>query len=754
MAATGDGNGGCAVSDGSGTTEHDRTSAQQAAQLAVAVLDAEAEREAQQAAAKEQVLFANDLLPGVGDERLTLREGLALGGMFTFVVLMLLASFEELETATLAVLAPDIRDSFHVSDGVIVFLAGASGAFLVLGSLPMGWLADRFRRAPIIGWASLGFAACVTACGFVGNAFQLFWTRLGVGVSKSSTTTVHPSLIADAYPIGIRGRISAATQMAARLIGVLSPVIVAGIATAAGGKEGWRVAFLVLGIPAAIVGVFAFRMPEPPRGQFEKKGVLGEVIEDENPAPISVEAAFARLWQIRTIKSVILAFAAMGFGLFTTGVLANLFMEDHYGTKTFARGVLGTIGGLGLLVVLPFAGKYYDGLYRRDPAKALRLVGLMVLPAAVLTPAQYFMPNALLFVIMGVPQQILLFTAFTMVGPLITTIVPYRLRGMGSALAAIYIFFIGATGGALLSALLSDAFGPRAAVLTIVIPSTIIGGYLILRGSMFIRNDLSMVVEELREEMEEHARRIEDPESVPALQVVNIDYAYGPVQVLFDVGFDVRPGEVLALLGTNGAGKSTILRAIAGLGTPARGVVRLNGRNITYTTPEQRARLGIRILMGGKGIFPAMSVNENLEMAAFVYRGDDADFRRRLDRAFALFPILGEKRKDAASTLSGGQQQMLALAMILLHDPEVLAIDELSLGLAPVLVQELLAVIERLKSEGMTIIIVEQSLNVALSIADRAVFLEKGQVRFEGPAAELAERDDLARAVFLGTEGG
>jgi ABC-type branched-subunit amino acid transport system ATPase component/predicted MFS family arabinose efflux permease len=741
------------VDDASRTADRDDTSAQQAAHLAVAVLDAEAERQAQQAKASEPVLFADELLPGVGDEPLTLRQGLSTGGFATFLVLLVLTSLDELESATLGVLAPDIRDSLGVSDGVIVFLAGASSAFLVLGALPMGWLADHFRRPPVIGWASLVFGVCVAACGLVVNAFQLFWTRLGVGVAKSSST-VHQSMIADSYPIGIRGRIGASMQMGARVIGTLSPVIVAGIATLAGGTDGWRVAFLVLGIPAALVGVLAFRLREPPRGQFEKQDVLGEVIEDENPAPISVEAAFARLWQIRTIKSVILAFAAIGFGLFTTGVLANLFMEQEYGTKTLERGVLGTIGGLGLLVVLPFAGRYYDSYYRRDPTKALRLVGFLILPAAVLTPVEYFMPNALLFVILGIPRTILLFTAFTMVGPLITTIVPYRLRGMGAALSSIYIFFVGATGGALISALISDAFGPRAAVLSLVIPSTVIGGYLIIRSAQFIRNDLSMVVGELQEELEEHERRLQAPESVPALQVVNIDFAYGPVQVLFDVGFEVRHGEVLALLGTNGAGKSTILRAIAGLGTPSRGVVRLNGRNITYTTPEQRARLGIRILLGGKGVLPAMTVQENLEMAAFIYRRDRAEVRRRFDRVFDMFPSLGEKRTATASTLSGGQQQMLALAMVLLHDPEVLVIDELSLGLAPLVVQELLELIERLKAEGMTIILVEQSLNVALAVADRAVFLEKGQVRFSGPAAELAERDDLARAVFLGTEGG
>src|SRR4029077_521493 len=215
-------------------------------------------------------------------------------------------------------------------------------------------------------------------------------------------------------------------------------------------------------------------------------------------------------------------------------------------------------------------------------------------------------------------------------------------------LGAIYIFFIGATGGALLSGLLTDEVGARAAVLVIVIPSTVIGGLLILRGASFIRNDLSMVVAELREEMAEHTRQQEAPTEIPALQVADVDFSYGPVQVLFDVGFEVRKGEVLALLGTNGAGKSTILRAIAGLGTPGRGVIRLNGRNITYTTPEQRAKLGIRILLGGKGVFPAMTVHENLERAAFIYRGDDADFRRRLERAYDLFPALADRRRAAA----------------------------------------------------------------------------------------------------------
>jgi ABC-type branched-subunit amino acid transport system ATPase component len=334
------------------------------------------------------------------------------------------------------------------------------------------------------------------------------------------------------------------------------------------------------------------------------------------------------------------------------------------------------------------------------------------------------------------------------------SVVPYRLRGLGSALGAIYIFFVGATGGALLAALFTNLYGVRAAVLLLIVPSTLVGGVLVLRSSGFIRNDLSLVVEELREELDEHNRQRADPDDIPMLQVNDLDFSYGQVQVLFDVAFEVRRGEVLALLGTNGAGKSTVLRVIAGLGTPSRGVVRLGGRNITYVSPERRSRLGIHVLQGGKGVFPDLSVADNLEMAGFAYRRQPADLAARTSRVLALFPDLAERLDQEAGSLSGGQQQMLALALVLLHDPEVLIIDELSLGLAPVVVQQLLAVVEQLKAQGLTIVVVEQSLNVALAIADRAVFMEKGQVRFEGVAADLADRDDLVRAVFLGSEGG
>jgi ABC-type branched-subunit amino acid transport system ATPase component len=316
------------------------------------------------------------------------------------------------------------------------------------------------------------------------------------------------------------------------------------------------------------------------------------------------------------------------------------------------------------------------------------------------------------------------------------------------------VVFIGGFAGGVLADFFTNAFGVRAAVLILGIPTSIIGSLLLMNGARHIRHDLSLVVEELLEELDEHRKRAEEGVRTPVLQVVNTDFSYGPVQVLFDVNFEIHEGECVALLGTNGAGKSTILRVVSGLEVPERGVVRLNGRNITYVAPEQRARMGIMQLPGGKGVFPSLTVDQNLAISSRLAGGTREEVDQRVDDALAIFPELAERRKQPARSLSGGEQQMLALARVLMHEPKILLIDELSLGLAPVVVQRMLELVDQLKARGQTMLIVEQSLNVALAIADRAIFLEKGEVRFEGPAQELMERDDLARAVFFGTEGG
>src|SRR5215471_1135262 len=725
------------------------------AALAAAVLDEEGAREEAEARAKEQVIFPDDLLPGVNSEPVSFREAFARGGKLMFIVLGLLLAFDELESAAIQVLGPEIRATFHISSGAIVFIATASAAFFVLGAVPMGWLADRVKRVPIVGIASVAFGFFVFCSGLAVNAFMLFWTRFATGIAKSNSIPVHQSLIADNYPIGIRARMAATMQMGAHGAGLASPILVAAIATWVGGPEGWRWAWYLLGIPAALVGLGAFAMKEPPHGQFEKDDVLGEVIEDENPAPISMESAFARLKKIATIRTVLVAFCALGFGLFSQGELASLYLNDNLHIhNVLTRGLVLSLSGIAALPLLPLVGRYFDRAYRRNPAKALALVGALILPSAAFTPIQYSVHSSTWFWILGVPQAVLTTSAFAMTAPVLQAVVPYRLRGMGTALATMYIFFIGGFGGGVISGFFTNAIGVRGTVIALGVPTSIIGGLLLMNGARFIRNDLSLVVEELLEEREEHRKRNERGAETPVLQVANVDFSYGPVQVLFDVNFEIFRGECVALLGTNGAGKSTILRVISGLEVPERGVVRLDGRNVTYVAPEQRVRLGIVSLPGGNGVFPGLTVGQNLAVSAWLGRSRTSDIHQHIEGVLELFPELEDREKQPARSLSGGQQQMLALARVLIHRPEVLLIDELSLGLAPIVVRRMLQLVDELKARGQTMVIVEQSLNVALEICDRAIFLEKGEIKFEGAASELLARDDLARAVFFGTEGG
>ena len=726
-----------------------------AASLAGTVLAEEAARHADQQSS--EILFPDDLLPGVKSEGISLKKGLAMGGgAATFVVLAILNSLDELQHAAIAVLAPDIRDTFGVSDGTITFIASSSGAFVVLGAIPMGWAADRMRRIPIIGWASIVFAAMVTLSGMAVNAFSFFWARFGVGIAKANTIPVHSSTIADTYPIGIRGRIGAIDKGMGRLIAVISPILVGGIAAIANGPgevDGWRWAYYLLGIPVAMAAMAAFFLKEPQRGRWEKEDVLGESFTEDDPLPVSLDAAFSRLMRIRTVKSVVVGFSALGFGLFTAPVLENLWLEDEFGLESFERGAWATAAGIFTVLSLVYVGPKFDRLWRENPTRTLHMIGALIGFSAVFKPIQWAMPTVPLFIAFSIPTLVMLSTAFAMVGPVMQAIVPYRLRGSGTALITLYIFFIGGTGGGLISFMFADAWGPRVTTLVLTIPSAVIGGWIMYRSARHVRKDLSLNVQELFDEQDEQRRTAGDGE-VPALQLNNIDFSYGPVQVLFDVAFEVRKGETLALLGTNGAGKSTILRVISGLGIPQRGVVRLGGRTVTYTSPQLRSRLGIQQLPGGNGVFPDMTVHQNLVMGAYIHRSDGDDVARRISSVLELFPDLERRQDQRAGSMSGGQQQMLALARVLLHEPEVLLIDELSLGLAPTVVHDLLELVERLQERGQTIILVEQSLNVALSIADRAIFLEKGQVRFEGSAQELLERDDMARAVFLGRDGG
>ena len=236
-----------------------------------------------------------------------------------------------------------------------------------------------------------------------------------------------------------------------------------------------------------------------------------------------------------------------------------------------------------------------------------------------------------------------------------------------------------------------------------------------------------------------------------ALEVEGVDFSYGPLQVLFDAGITVADGESVGLLGTNGAGKSTLLGVISGLLRPSRGVVRLYGEDVTRMEPHERVARGLMQVAGGRAMFPSLSVAENIRLGAYRDLRDKQLVGSRLADALDVFPQLAARVDQPAGTLSGGEQQMVALSRALVSGARVLLIDEVSLGLAPVVMAEVLKVIGELAQRGITLVLVEQSVNVCLSLAERAYFMERGAIRFEGPTADLLDRTDLVRAVFFGS---
>ena len=628
----------------------------------------------------------------------------------------------------------------------------AFGVLFLLGSIPISTLADRHPRKIIAGVSMAIWSVMVFATGFVQSVFWFFLARMGVGISQSYALPVNAPLLADRYPIQARSRVFALYGGMETIGRVAGPMIAGGIAGAIAGPASWRWVFVIIaftGIPVAIV---TFLLKEPRRGRNEMEAVLGgELAEDEAELPISISVAFERLRKIRSFYFFLVGLAALGFALFSLPLFINLILKDTYGLNAWHRGIFGSAVALPAIAALAIAAPRSDALFRRSPPAALVFVGAMIGISGLVTIIGLYMPNVwilgVFFALGGAISQ----AAFVSIVAVVNAVIPYRLRSRGTAMVGVYVSLFGGFFGAVLTGMLADAFGPRAALTVVVVPASIVGGVLIAYGARFVRGDISRCVEELLEEKAEADRvsgsgggRGRDPGPEPRLLVRN------------------RPGAV----------RREPRRAQGRDRRPAR---HQRCGQVDAAAGHQRARCGQQ----GSGAVPRSDHHvrrsrgpvEDRDRAAHGRqrrlqhahrRGEPADGGVPLRRPRGAAPGRGrpgavprssaDRRRMRAGDLSGGQQQMLALAMALVHDPEVLIIDELSLGLAPVTVQGLLEIVRELKEQGMTMIIVEQSLNVALAIADRAIFMEKGQIRFDGPAAELAERDDLARAVFLGAE--
>ncbi len=231
------------------------------------------------------------------------------------------------------------------------------------------------------------------------------------------------------------------------------------------------------------------------------------------------------------------------------------------------------------------------------------------------------------------------------------------------------------------------------------------------------------------------------------LEVAGLNAGYGEVQVLWNVGLKVERGEIVSLIGANGAGKTTTLRSIMGLIRPFSGVIRLDGTEIVGLPTHEIVRRGIALVPEGRHLFPKMTVIENLRMGAYAV--DSSKYKDLLERVFQIFPVLKERKDQLASTLSGGEQQMLAIARGLMSDPKLLMLDEPSLGLAPKIVKKVMRVVSEIRDEGVTVLLVEQNAKMSLEISDRGYVLETGKIVLEGTSEELL-RNEHVRKAYLG----
>ncbi|MHB8961406.1 MAG: ABC transporter ATP-binding protein, partial [Candidatus Limnocylindrales bacterium] len=329
----------------------------------------------------------------------------------------------------------------------------------------------------------------------------------------------------------------------------------------------------------------------------------------------------------------------------------------------------------------------------------------------------------------------------------ILSVVPARMRPHVSALVGIFLGGVGGIAGALLLGGVQSRYGIGGALFSLLVPG-VLGSLLLRRAAPFVQTDMDRMIDEILED--EQLKQVKQAGGhLPMLSCKGIDFSYGQLQVLFDVDFTVDDGEMVALLGTNGAGKSTLLKVISGIGLPQSGNVRYRGQDITYLDAERRTRLGITQIPGGRAVFGPLTVMENLRSYGYTLGKERKNLDSLIDECLVAFPRLAERRNSLASQLSGGEQQMLGLSKALIMKPRVLVIDELSLGLAPIIVGQLLEMVRRINATGTAVVLVEQSVNIALNLVDHAYFMEKGEMRFDGRAADLLERDDLLRAVFL-----
>jgi len=675
-------------------------------------------------------------------------------GWYPLVALMSLILIDQFQTSALTTLSPDIARSFGVSAATIAALYALQALAMSFATLPMSaFVQAKPRRALVAIVTAFVWSAATVITAFAGGVLALAIVVVVVGAASGSVRAVHLPLLFDCYPAGTRARTYSLYLIALWGSLSLAPALVALLTLA---HLTWRGTFLGLGVVSLLISLIAVRLRDPGFGRWDTEALRGLVGDghaagEPEAAPGAADLRFfeivRRLLLIPTVKRLLVGYVALGVMVTPLATFTAFYLDDVWHKGATARGIFNACSYLLALPLLLISGRLIERWYRADPARVARASGVVLAVGCGLIGVGVLMPAFGLMAACYALGIATFATATAATGTAIASIVPARMRVHVASLSNIALYGAGGLAGQFLLGSIYDSSGPTVAILAVTVPGLIAGAVMYTAGRT-INDDLDRMVDEIVEH-EEVRQLVAGGTPLPMLSCRGIDAGYDGIQVLFDVSFSVDEGEMVALLGTNGAGKSTLLKVISGLLLPTRGSVRLHGEDITYLDPQRRLTLGIQHVAGGHGTFPGLTVVENLRTYGYALGRDKRAIDRGIDEAFAAFPRLGERRNQKAVTMSGGENQMLALARTLILRPRLLVIDELSLGLAPKVVGELLAMVKRINAEGTAVVLVEQSVNIALATVNHAYFMEKGEVRFDGRANELMDRDDLLRAVFL-----
>lgn len=679
---------------------------------------------------------------------------------YPVAALGVLAISDKFQSYAFSVLSPEISRALGLSLAVIAGMRVVQALTNTLSPLAYAALTQsRPRRALLAIATAVGWSMVAFGNGLVVNLAGLVAVLALDGMLSGSVDALHKPLLMDSYPPQVRVRVMS-FYTAFNLCGpILSPSLIAiGVGVF---DLTWRGVFVSMGTVSMAGALLALGLRDPGFGKWDTKRLREAVHERHSTSPTELSSDEARLGffeilrrllLIPTVRRISFGFLAFGILIIPLATIQQFFLEERWGMDAADRGLFTAFtSAVGVLFLIAYARRG-EAMFRQNPARVVGMAGVALAGAVVcivlgaLSPV--FIGMALLFAASQALTAVLApFLAITFLSVMEASWRPHAGALIGLFTAA------GSLAGLLLLAGVEAEYGLVGAFVSLLLPG--VAGSLIVRSAKtLVTRDLDRMITDVIED--EELRRITSQGGyLPMLSCRRVEFSYAQLQVLFGVDFAVDDGEMVALLGTNGAGKSTLLKVISGLSLPTSGTVRYRGQDITYLDAERRVRLGITQAPGGRALFSSMNVVENLRAFGHTLGRDRKAVDAAIERSLATFPRLNERRNSRARTLSGGEQQMLGLSQALILRPRLLLIDELSLGLAPVIVGQLLDLVRDINAEGTAVVLVEQSVNIALCVAHHAYFMEKGQIRFDGASSELLARRDLLRAVFLdGVERG